>query len=274
MNSAPRWQFGCQARPWLQEMGQDAFREALPSVMQQIAGIGFAGFETALTCLPLDHPDVFAEWREQANGLALAGAHTGGAWWDPDKAASIPGLLLSVAHLPDLGCARLLVSIGREAAALDDQALEKMVIALRTLGEGAAQHGVEVAIHNHAHELRDDARILRALVTGTSAADLKLGADIGWVVHGGWDPVTFLLEFGDRVTYFHIRDVVKRNGTSGFIEVGRGSMDWPSIIRDGGLARFDGWLAAESEFGDLWLGHTDPAQTAAAQLAGMRKFFI
>lgn len=274
MSPAPQWQFGCQARPWLQTMGEAALRESLPSVMRQIAGIGFAGFETALTCLPLDHPDRFAEWREAAGGLELAAAHTGGAWWDPDKAASIPQLLLSVAHLPDFGCTRLLVSIHKDATTLDDQGLEKMVIALRTLGEGAAQRGVEVAIHNHAHELGDDARILRALVAGTRADELKLGADLGWIVHGGWDPVSFLLEFGDRVSYLHLRDVVNRNGTPGFIEVGRGSLDWPAIIREGRLAGYGGWLTAESEFGELWFGHTDSGETAAAQLAGMRHVFV
>lgn len=81
---------GCQARPWLQRMGQEAFIAGLPQVMGEIARIGYAGFETALACLPLDDPERFAREREAADDIALAGAHAGGKWWEPTVADTIP----------------------------------------------------------------------------------------------------------------------------------------------------------------------------------------
>jgi sugar phosphate isomerase/epimerase len=255
----------------LQALGPERFGAELPAVMQRIARIGFAGFETALTSLPVQDPTLFARWRAEANDLELAAAHTGGAWWDPDKGASVPDLLLDVARLPELGCTHLMVSIGKGVTGLDAQQLEKMVIILRTLGEGAAQYGVTMAIHNHAHELADDARIIRALLAATSPSELMLGADIGWIVHGGWDPVAFVAEFGARIGYLHVRDVVQVDGQDGFTEVGRGTLDWPAMAAALRQFGYHGWLTAESEFSDRWYGLADPAETAAAQYAGMTR---
>lgn len=267
------WSFGCQARPWLQSLGQERFAVELPSVMRQISGMGFAGFETALLSLPMRDPARFARWRSGANDLELAAAHTSGAWWDPDKGASVPDLLLDVARLPELGCTCLMVSIGKGATELDDHHLEKMAIILRTLGEGAARYGVTMAIHNHAHELADDARIIRALIASTSPAELMLGADVGWVVNGGWDPVAFVTEFGARLAYLHVRDVVHVDGQDGFTEVGRGTMDWGSFTNALRTVGYHGWLTAESEFSDRWHGLSEPSQTSVAQYAGMVEAF-
>ena len=264
-----RWQLGCQARPWIQTLGIPDFRERLPDVMQQIAGIGFAGFETALPALPLDDPNDFAHWREAANGIQLAAAHTGGSWWEPDAAAQVEKTLGMVAKLPALQCARLMVSIGAGVTELDGAGLDRLVTTLGRLGAGAAEHGVQVSIHNHAHELRDDARVLRAIVDGTDATHVSLGADIGWVVAGGWDAVAFIETFGDRLGYLHVRDVRTDGNRVGFVEVGRGSMAWPAIVERLSAGGFNGWLTAESEFTDDWFGLEDPLETATAQFRGM-----
>ncbi len=260
------WRFGCQARPWLQTLGQEKFARQLPEVMKEIAEIGFGGFETALVCLPLHDPAGFATWREGADGIELAAAHTGGAWWEPDKAASVPHLLEQVAKLPELGCHRLMVSIGRGVTAIDAQALEKMTATLWTLATGSAQYGVEVAIHNHDHELADDARVLRAIVEGASGADIRLGADLGWVAYAGWNPAAFIRTFGEFLTYLHVRDIDAGNR---FVEVGRGSLDWSGIVASLDGIGYTGWLVAESEFTEAWNGLTDPKATAQAQCDGM-----
>jgi len=257
----------------LQALGPERFRNDLPEVMRQITHLGFSGFETALASLPLDDPDRFAAWRSAANGLELAAAHTGGAWWDPDTGASVPDVLLRVARLPELGCTRLMVSIGRGAVDLDDQHLLKMAVILRTLGEGTAQYGVTMAIHNHDHELANDARVLRALIDSTGPAELMLGADIGWVVQGGWDPIAFVTAFGARLDYLHVRDVLRVDGKAGFTEVGRGTMDWTALSEALRRAGYRGWLTAESEFSEHWHGLDDPAATAAAQYDGMSRVF-
>lgn len=267
------WRFGCQARPWIQTLGMPTFREALPTVMRHIDGIGFTGFETALPALPLDAPSTFMAWRASANDIALAAAHTGGTWWEPDVAATVPSIVERASRLPELGCDRLLVSIGAGVTHLDGKGLAQVCRTLRTLGEGCSQHGVTICIHNHAHELQDDARVLRAILEYTDPEQVSLGADIGWVVNGGWDVVDFLAAFGDRIGYLHVRDVIARLDPPGFIEVGHGTMDWSAVtarVRDLG---FDGWLTAESEYSELWHGREDAIETATAQYEGMTRVF-
>lgn len=270
---SPSWQFGAQARPWIQTLGADAFREALPDVMRQIAEVGFSGFETALPLLPLRDPQLFSDWRGQADGLQLAAAHTGGKWWDPAKAEELTDLLEDVSGLPALGCHHLMVSIGFEAEHLRSTEIQRMCETLDKLGEGAAHHGVTVAIHNHAHELRNDARILRALFEHTDATHVSLGADIGWVAYSGWDPVLFLETFGERLTYLHIRDIIQEDAQPGFIEVGRGDFDWAPIITALQSLEYQGWLTAESELSDAWHGYSDPGQTVSEQFRGISRVF-
>ncbi len=263
------WHLGCQARPWIQTLGMPEFRDRLPEVMQKIAGIGFAGFETALPALPLDDPEGFAQWRDAANGIRLAAAHTGGVWWEPDTDGQIEQTLEMVAKLPALGCDRLMVSIGAGVTDLDAAGLDRLVASLGRLGAGAASHRVAMSIHNHAHELRDDARVLRSIVEGTDAAHVTLGADIGWVVAGGWNAVAFINAFGNRLGYLHVRDVQTHDGRVGFVEVGKGDMDWPAVVDQLRRVEFSGWLTAESEFTDDWFGLEDPLETASAQFHGM-----
>jgi sugar phosphate isomerase/epimerase len=247
-------------------LGQEAFTRQLPGVMEEIGAIGFAGFETALACLPLDDSQAFAASRAGANDLQLAAAHTGGAWWEPDTAATVPDVLDGVAKLPALGCHRLMVSIGRGVTGIDDQSLEKMTATLWTLATGAGQYGVEVAIHNHDHELADDARVLRAVLEGASGGGIRLGADLGWVANAGWDPVRFIHTFGEFLSYIHIRDL---DAEGRFVEVGHGALDWPAIMGALEGIGYAGWLVAESEFTDAWGGLTDPQATARAQFEGM-----
>jgi len=262
--------FGSQARPWLQAMGVERFAAELPGVMSRIGDIGFTGFETALAVLPLDDPATFTVWREAANGLTLVAAHTGGAWWDMDAGRDVPELVGKLAKLPALGCHRAMASMGRGVIDLDADALRRTGDLLGELANRAADVGVEIAIHNHAHELEDDARVLHEIFEAASESPLKLGADLGWVRQGGVDPVAFIDAFGGLLSYLHVRD----SGTpDGFIEVGRGSMDWSGIRAALDRVGYRGWLVAESEFNDLWRGETDPDTTARLQLEGMRGMF-
>lgn len=262
--------FGCQARPWLQEMGIETFTAELPNVMRTISETGFSGFETALAVLPLNDPGQFAAWRHAANDLRLAAAHTGGAWWEPDKRDSIPELLVQIAKLPELGCDQVMLSIGAGVVDLSDDELATMAGTLAELARNAADIGVQIAVHNHAAELSAEARVLTTLMDVAARSGLKLGADLGWVAHADVDPMTFIDEFGQHLAYLHIRDVIFGTGQTGFIEVGHGEMDWPGIVAALDRVGYSGWLVAESEYNEFWRGAQIPKLTATLQFAGMR----
>ncbi len=264
------WPLGCQARPWLQAMGPETFAANLPDVMRQIATLGYRGFETALAQLPLDAPERFATWREAAGGLALAGAHAGGKWWEADAAQTVITIAEKTAALPALGCDRLVVSgsgIPLPASADD---LATFTDNLAALGRACRAVGVSVTYHNHAAEIQDEARVLAAIVARCTPDEVMLAPDLGWVAHAGMKVEDFLDRFGPRITYLHVRDVTAYGVEGGFIEIGRGILDHGAILATLHRISYRGWLTVESEFNQFWRGLTDPRESAAAQLAGLR----
>lgn len=268
---AATWPLGCQARPWLQTLGRDGIAARLPEVMRTIADCGFAGFETALNVLPLDRPDEFRAAREAAGGLALSGAHAGGAWWSPDCATTIEALLAAAWQLPALGGERLVVSMQAPPDGLDATTIERAVAHLRQLGRGCRERGVGVAFHNHAAELAQDARFFDALVAGCAPDEVALGADLGWVAYAGVDPAAFIRRYASHIAYLHIRDLTTAEGLSRFTEVGRGVLDHGTIFAALAESGYGGWLVAESEFSEKWGGLDEPRATATAQHVGIRE---
>ena len=264
------WLPGCQARPWLQTLGREELALRLPEVMACIADIGFKGFETALNVLPLDEPQAFREATARANGLILTGAHTGGRWWDPHSPATVASVVGLAKRLPALGCERLVVSMAPPpvGGTTDD-----LVYATRTLDElGRAcreEAGVSVVFHNHAVEMASDAQFVRALVETCAPENVALGPDLGWVAHAGMDVVEFIERLGSRIAYLHVRDVTQYGAEGGFIEIGRGVLDYAAILAALRAHGYRGWLVAESEFGTKWNGATDPRETASLQFSGL-----
>lgn len=257
-------------RPWLQAWGRETLAARLPEVMSTVAGYGFAGFEIQLACLPLDDPAAWRAASARANGIAISAAHTGGRWGEPDALSRIPPLVERVMRLPDLGCRTLALSMGLSPDAPDDE-LARAVDCLARLGRACRERaGVTIAFHNHGRELANDARVLRAIVDGCEPEDMSLGADLGWVAYAGWDVIEFLQQFGNRVEYLHVRDVTGNDHVPGFIEVGRGTLDYPRIL--GALTElgYAGWLVVESDPGDLWRGSADVDDTSRLQIAGLR----
>ncbi|WP_051147167.1 sugar phosphate isomerase/epimerase family protein [Glaciibacter superstes] len=96
----------------------------------------------------------------------------------------------------------------------------------------AADYGVQVGYHNHAHELQ-------SVIDGTPAleifADLLdpavvLEIDTYWVVVGGLDPVELIGRLGDRVRALHIKDGPGTQETKDQVAVGSGSLPIRAII--------------------------------------------
>lgn len=246
MSAPTTWPLGCQARPWLQALGREGIAERLSGVMRAIADCGFGGFETALDVLPLARPADFATAREAAGGIALSGAHAGGAWWSPESAATVAALLDRVRQLPALGGDRLVVSMQPPPGGFDAATIARAVARLRELGRGCREAGVALAFHNHAAELADGGRFFDALVAGCAPDEVGLGADLGWVAYAGADPAAFIRRYATHIAYLHIRDLTATDGHARFTEVGRGALDHGAILAALEAIDYRGWLVAES----------------------------
>lgn len=96
----------------------------------------------------------------------------------------------------------------------------------------AADHGVRVGYHNHAHEISNTVDGVTALeyFAGQLDGNVVLEVDTYWVAVGGVDPVALLKRLGDRVVALHIKDGPATTETKDQVAVGQGSLPVADII--------------------------------------------
>ncbi len=112
-------------------------------------------------------------------------------------------------------------------ADIDDTAAK-----LNAAAEIAADFGVRVGYHNHAHELENTVDGVTALeyFAGQLSDKVVLEVDTYWVAVGGHDPVALLKRLGDRVVALHIKDGPATTETKDQVAVGQGSLPIADII--------------------------------------------
>jgi inosose dehydratase len=138
----------------------------------------------------------------------------------------VAGFVPVVLHEPSLDetrahaerMARLLVAAGAEifvaAAVLDmdwsaprplsDPEWERLATHLDEIGELAAGHGLELAIHPHVGTLIESAADVDRLL---ATSDAGWCFDSGHLFIGGCDPADFVRRHGDRIVHVHLKDV-------------------------------------------------------------------
>jgi sugar phosphate isomerase/epimerase len=96
----------------------------------------------------------------------------------------------------------------------------------------AAEHGVSIGYHNHAHELESviDGRTALELLADSLSAEVGLEVDTYWALVGGQDPVALLERLGDRVVALHVKDGAGTTETKDQTAVGAGTLPIREII--------------------------------------------
>lgn len=96
----------------------------------------------------------------------------------------------------------------------------------------AAEFGVSVGYHNHAHELLSKIDGRTALEYFADRLDPAVGLEVDsyWAVVGGEDPIALLPRLGDRVIAIHVKDGPGTQDTKEQVAVGAGSLPIRDII--------------------------------------------
>jgi sugar phosphate isomerase/epimerase len=108
--------------------------------------------------------------------------------------------------------------------------------------------GLQLAYHNHSHELERYGRqtALELLLASTSTESLQAELDTYWLQYGGANPATWIRRYRRRVPLVHLKDMVVVQGRTVDAEIGEGNLDWPEILaacRDAGTE----WLVVEQD---------------------------
>jgi sugar phosphate isomerase/epimerase len=113
------------------------------------------------------------------------------------------------------------------------------------------EYGIPLAIHNHGPEDKSYPAPQDALKL-IKDRDRRLGLcmDVGHTVRAGADPVKTVAECGDRLMDLHVKDLRSATDSESGVEVGKGLVDYPGLIRALHQRRFSGHVALEYEINE------------------------
>jgi inosose dehydratase len=134
--------------------------------------------------------------------------------------------------------------------------------------------GLRTAFHHHCAGYVETPTETAKLMSLTDPSVLGLVFDCGHYRFGGGDPVDGLRKYGKRVWHFHFKDYqpevgkeVAENGwdyfqalrKGVFCELGKGDVDFPSLMKELQNLDYDGWGVVEQ---DVLPGMGQPKESA------------
>jgi len=174
--------------------------------------------------------------------LPIIGTSFGGAMWDRRRHQEVfEEAEIAITRLARLGGKTLGTSVGSARRKKTPDELDAQADLLRKIIAVCESNGVVLNLHNHTYEVENNLHDLKG--TLARIPDVRLGPDLDWLVQAGVDPVEFLLEFGERIVFLHIRD--QRADKTWVEAMDEGDMDYFAVGRTLRKIRFCGYAAIE-----------------------------
>lgn len=176
--------------------------------------------------------------------MKVAAVYSGGAVHEPDLAAKTIPVILDLARKSQ-GLFEFEAidfnpnPIGR---AKTDAQLDTQARAVAELAARLKEMKLDLWIHQHAPELRDNAREWRHLMANTPAGQVRVCFDAHWFYRGGVDVMEHLGLWLPRINAFHLRNSQNKIWSEVF---GPGDVDYPAIAAKTKAAGWNCWLIPE-----------------------------
>ncbi len=211
------------------------------------------------------------------HGLQLAMFSSGNVEVDPAKFQST--IDQHVAH------ASFVKALGGSAIQLTNSArpkdrlptteeLKRLATVMNEIGKQTADLGVQAVYHNHMHQLGETPAEVDVIVQAMNPKAVRLLLDIAHYKQGGGLPEQAVIQYKDVLHSLHLKDTMSpladRPGTPNaykFVELGRGNVNLPAVIKALNSIKFNGWGIVELD------GIPDPGRTAL-QCAQTNKEYI
>jgi sugar phosphate isomerase/epimerase len=125
---------------------------------------------------------------------------------------------------------------------MSDAELDTEAYHLNRMGDDIAAAGLDLMVHHHEAEMRDNAREWRYLLAHTETKLVSFCLDVDWVFRAGLSPVSLIGDAGFRLRAVHLRN--PRNGRDQ--ELFRdGDIDMAQVARILRQMQYDGLLVIE-----------------------------
>ncbi len=124
-----------------------------------------------------------------------------------------------------IGCDIIICPFWETECRADVEALADKLNSVAPLYNAA---GMQVAYHNHVNEYKveDGKTYMDLLAELTDPNKIKFELDVYWVFCGGYDPLSEMEKFRDRLIRFHAKDGDKDKG----LTIGTGGVDMVGVI--------------------------------------------
>ena len=132
------------------------------------------------------------------------------------------------------------------------------------------QTGLRTVFHHHCAGFVETPTEIDKLLSLTDPSLVGLVLDMGHYMFGGGDPLEILKKQQDRIRHIHFKDCqpvlaeksraekwdyFRSVGNGVFCELGKGSVDFPSIVKELKNQKYSGWIVVEQ---DVLPGMGDP----------------
>lgn len=181
-----------------------------------------------------------------------------------------------VRWIKGFGCTHLKINTGqRRPEGTTDADLRQMTKTMNELGKRISDEGLKFGVHAHLWTQLQDRKEIDQLMDLTDPRHVYMVLDTGHINMAGIDPVELTKVYAGRIVEFHLKDckpedrgghkgpLPKREGYADkgkriFYELGKGGVDFPSILSILKRKRWKGWLTVELDSTD-----TTPRESAA-----------
>lgn len=129
-------------------------------------------------------------------------------------------------------------------------------------GEVKAKTGLRTVFHHHCAGYAETPGEIDNLLEYTDPSLVGLVLDMGHYMFGGGDPLKALKKYPGRIWHIHFKDCdpaiaeksrsekwdyFKSVGNGVFCELGKGSVDFPAIVKELNRQNYSGWIVVEQD---------------------------
>ncbi len=182
-------------------------QDVVGQVIPMARAAGFTNIELSPAFLKPDMRDhVFDLVRSEK--LMMPSLYVGGPLHNKAGAEQTIAAALEAGHLcTPFGCKAIVTNPDPKPgnAAKTDEELRVQSDSLNRMGQTLAKHGFQLRVHHHTPQLVENAREWRHILRDTDATYVHICVDVDWAYEGGFKPVPFLQEVGNRLQEIHVR---------------------------------------------------------------------
>jgi sugar phosphate isomerase/epimerase len=235
-----RLRLGCQTRAYGSPIRD---REKLLAVLDDLAAVGYEGFETNFASLQASFADPAPMRGEiEKRRVPLIGLHLGTGFYDPARIEQEQAQVLEVARATKaFGGTHLMLSGNHPRGEWTAEMVDRKCRELNRAARACRELGIQLCAHNHGRELEHGGEHFRELMAGTYPDLVSFVFDVGNPFPADFSPLESIGRFLNRIAAFHLRDT--KQGKE--VLTGSGEFDFAGLGKLLHERNWSGWLIIE-----------------------------